>query len=155
MSKSKKRFDDPRQKSLFDFIKNQASQPTCPGDLNIQIQLKNILSEALKKSTLSRFQVAARMSELLGAEITKTTLDTWTAESKELHRFPAEYLPAFCAATENFLPLELITRKAGAFLFQGPDALRSEIKALEDKCTKLKKEIRKRQTFLKEMEVGR
>jgi hypothetical protein len=38
---------------------------------------------------LSRYQVAAKMSELLDVDITKTMLDSWTAESKEQHRFPA------------------------------------------------------------------
>lgn len=95
MAKKKKGEPAPGQISLFDFMeeiqeKVEASNTEInPGSLNISVQLRNELSEGLKYSTLSRHQVAARMSELIGTEITKSQLDSWTAESKEYHRFPA------------------------------------------------------------------
>lgn len=58
-----------------------------PGALNFNLQLRHLLSEALKACPLSRIEVAARMSELTGDTITKHQLDAWTAESREGWRF--------------------------------------------------------------------
>ncbi|HNR12628.1 MAG TPA: hypothetical protein PKM59_04845 [Thermodesulfobacteriota bacterium] len=152
MSKNGK-FLDQRQKSIFDFIREQSvARPPASGDLNIHIQLKNALSEALRKSSYSRFQVAARMSELLGIEVTKTTLDTWTAESKESHRFPAEYLPAFCEAVGNSDVLELIVLKARGFLFKDADVLRAEIQKVDEKIRKLQADKRRMRLFVEAQE---
>jgi hypothetical protein len=92
------------------------------------------------------------MSELLNQEISKYMLDTWTAESKEYHRFPAEYLPAFCATVGSVEPLQVLAEKAGVFVLQGPEALRSEIRRLEEEIKRLQKEKQKRQVFLQEAE---
>ena len=59
-------------------------------------KLRLAIKHALKQCPLSRVQVAGEMSHLIGdVEVTRFMLDTWTAESKEGHRFPAEYLPGF------------------------------------------------------------
>jgi hypothetical protein len=90
MAKMKQRIDI-NQASLFDLLKNyqeenHASRPA--GSFDIDRQFRELISQALKNCPLSRWQVAARMSELTGHEITKAMLDSWTAESKEAHRFP-------------------------------------------------------------------
>ena len=91
MTKKKKRLDI-NQSSLFEIIQElQNNKPaTKPGgSFNIDHQFRGAISEALKRCPLSRYQVVARMSELTDTDITKTMLDSWTAESKEQHRFPA------------------------------------------------------------------
>lgn len=95
------------------------------------------------------------MSALVNHEISKYMLDTWTAESKEYHRFPAEYLPAFCQAVDSYEPLQFMAEKAGVFMLPGPEALRSEIKKIEEEIRKLQKQRQKRMTFLEEMRDGK
>jgi hypothetical protein len=87
--------------------------PSPPGSLDCATQLCATLSAALKATPLSRFEVAARMSELVGEEITKAQLDAWTAESKERHRFPFEYAAAFEAACGATALQELLGRLRG------------------------------------------
>lgn len=152
MPKSKKLFDNPNQISIFDIISESVGTIPNEGALNIDNQLRRGVSDALKQCPLSRYQVAARMSELMGMDVTKSMLDTWTAESKEQHRFPAAYLPAFCAATSSRLPLEIITRATGGFLLPGGDALRSEIQRLGEEIAQMKRERQKRILFLRELE---
>jgi len=65
-----------------------------PGALSVAPALRGLLSDLLKRCPMSRFEVAARMSELTGEHISKHQLDAWTAESREGWRFPLEYLPA-------------------------------------------------------------
>jgi hypothetical protein len=154
MAKLKQRIDT-RQASLFDILKNYqeeniVSRPA--GSFDIDRQLRAMLSEALKHCPLSRWQVAARMSELTGQEITKAMLDSWTAESKEDHRFPAIFLPAFCEATGCNEPLKMMGKLVGMFIMPGPEALRAEIRRFEEEIIKNQKEKHKRMLFLKEME---
>ena len=92
------------------------------------------------------------MSELTETDITKTMLDSWTAESKEGHRFPAIFLPAFCEATGCSEPLKLLGKLVGVFVMPGPEALRAEIQRIEEDINKKQNEKRKRLIFLKEME---
>jgi len=151
MPKSSRKIDG--QYSLFELITTlQHSPGPGPGGLNIQYQLQGIITQCIKRCPLSRWQIAGKMSELLNQEITKYMLDTWTAESKEYHRFPAEYLPAFCAAVSSFEPLRILAEKANVFVVPGAEALRAEIRRLEEEIRRLQKEKQKRQLFLKEVE---
>jgi len=154
MSKLKKRNDD--QYSLFDLISRLQERSNPPGgSLNIQYQFQAVISDCIKGCTLSRWEIAGRMSALINQEISKYMLDTWTAESKEYHRFPAEYLPAFCQAVDSYEPLRFLAEKAGVFMLPGPEALRSEIKKIEEEIKKLQKQRQKRMTFLEEMRDGK
>lgn len=153
MAKSNQRLDN--QSSLFDLVKTiQTDQHprNNPGAFDLDRAFRESVSLALKNCPLSRWQVAARMSELSGCDITKSMLDSWTAESKEQHRFPAIYLPAFCEAVGSSSPMNLLARPVGVFVLPGPEALRAEIQRIEEDILKKQTEKRKRIMFLKEME---
>lgn len=149
----KKHKDQPGQLKLFDQVKLQHLYGlVTPGSLDIDSQFRELISEAIRKSQYSRHPIAARMSELTGHEITKSMLDSWSAESKENHRFPAIFIPAFCEAVGNRDILTLLCEKAGTFNMKGPEALRAEIRQIDEAIISKKAEKRKRETFLKEME---
>lgn len=78
-----------------DLFEVPAPHASLPGDLDIGLALRHLLSNLLKACPQSRFVVAAKMAELTGHDISKNQLDSWTAESREGWRFPLEYLPAF------------------------------------------------------------
>ena len=123
--------DSDIQPSLFDIIKEdekkRAIDTVAPGSYNISCRLRSELSEGLKICAMSRYEVAAKMSDLVGVEITKSQLDSWTAESKEFHRFPAEYLPAFCAVTGHKEPLHIMARLVQCYLLESEEALLAEL----------------------------
>jgi hypothetical protein len=121
------------------------------GSFDIDRQFRESISGALKQCPLSRWQVAARMSELVGCEISKSMLDSWTAESKEMHRFPAIFLPAFCEAAGSSEPLKIMGRLVGVFVLPGPEALRAEIRRIDEDIQRKQAEKKKRVIFLKEM----
>ena len=112
--------------------------------------LRSVLSDVLRKSRFSREQVADRMGEFLGAVITKAMLDTWTAESKGGHRFPAEYLPAFVRATGNQEPLQFLAEVSGYHLVTDAQFARSEITRLAEEERRLRT---RRQTLEKIIQV--
>jgi hypothetical protein len=157
MTNKKKRIDT-RQISLFEAIQNFQNEQPAPkpiGSMGIDRPFREAISEALKRCPLSRYQVAARMSELTDTDITKTMLDSWTAESKEQHRFPAIFLSAFCEAVGCTEPLKMLGGLVGVFVMPGPEALRAEIRRLEEEIERKQADKRKRLVFLKEMEGER
>ena len=123
----------------------QAPAPTC-GSLDYAIELRYALSDAIKQSPLSRHQIAARMSELTGQDITKAQLDAWTAESRTPWRFPFEYAAAFEVACVSICLQELLGRKRGSRILIGEEVLLAELGRLE----KQEADIAQRKRALKE-----
>ena len=118
------------QLTIFDIVASRNQAPA-PGSFNIDKQLREALSEGLKQCSFSRYEAAAKMSELVGDEITKTMLDAWTAESKEQHRFPAEYLPAFCQVTGCMEPLRIMASLVKCHLVESEEAFLVELARID------------------------
>jgi len=157
MAKSEKRLDN--QVTIFELLESLRTRldksTAAAGSMNIDKPLRDAISEALRDCPLSRYQVAAIMSELLDQDVTKTMIDSWTAESKEQHRFPGAFLPAFCFATKSNKPFSVLAGPVGVFVLPGPEALRAEIQRIDEDINKRQAEKRKRLMFLKEMEGKR
>ena len=138
------------QMSIFDHVRECEAQRYMgpqPGSFNIANQLRGEISEGLRRSGTSRFEVAARMSELCGVEISKSQLDSWTAESKEYHRFPAEYLAAFCHVTGYVEPLRVMAQMVRCYLLESKDALMAEL----GKIDQTKRELSKREKAVRDL----
>lgn len=156
MAKNLKKIDT-RQLNLFEYLAGLRSPATTgdhEGQLNIAEALRRALNQAIKEFPGSRYEIAGAMSHSLGAEITKSQLDSWTAESKSGNRIPAEYIPAFCDATQNQAPLIVLNQAAGNVAVPGPEALRAEVARLADQEKAVRQEKRKRQLLLNELEKG-
>ncbi len=149
-----------KQQSIFEWLKRaeeatrQSSNPPM-GSLNVDAELRAAVSADIKACPLSRYQIAARMSELVGEEITESMLYSWTAESKDRHRFPAQYIPAFTIAIGERRAVECLSRRSGLFALPGPEALRAEIQRLDEEEKKIKAEKAKRRLYLKEIESAK
>lgn len=164
---TKPRKESSLHPTLFDWLtqaQERARQTTHPamGSLDIDTELRHAISQDLKHAVvpctgreLSRYDVAARMSELVGHEITKSQLDNWTAEAHEKNRFPAQYLPALVLATGGQRrAFEVLSSKSGLFALPGPEALRAEIQRLNEQEEKIRAEKHRRRVLLKEIENG-
>lgn len=115
-----------------DLFSDAAPAPVIEGSLGFATQLCGVLShavtEAMKRGVIrSRYDLAARMSELTGEEITKAMVDSWTAESKEHHRFPLEFTPAFEVACDCHALQQLLCAKRGTGLVIGEEKLLVEL----------------------------
>ncbi len=132
------------------FDTTRAAPAPTPGSLNYTIELRHILSDALKKTPRSRYEIAARMSELTGEEITKAMLDAWTAESRTQWRFPFEYAAAFEVACDLTTCLQqLLCRKRGSRVLDGKDAMLTELGRLEREEQEIKERRQALRKFLK------
>lgn len=163
MTKIKKQ-SSRNQPTLFDYVVETTalqSETALTGSFDITKQLKDALAQDLRHACdergreLSRYEVAARMSNLLGEEITKTVIDNWTAQS-HLHRLPADYLPAWIRATgAQRHAAEVISRCSGLFLLPGPEALRAEFSKHDEIIEQARAEKRKLKALLHEIEQPR
>jgi hypothetical protein len=128
MSNSKRKID-AREINFLDALFGSPSDTVelATGSKNVSCELRKVITRAIKVSGKSRHQIAGTMSDLLDIEITKSMLDSWTADSKEGHRFPAAYLPAFCLATDNTATLELLCMATQGRYIKTEDQLRLEL----------------------------
>jgi hypothetical protein len=112
------------------------------GSLNCEAELRVALCEAIDGSPHDRYEIARRMSELTGKKITKAMLDTWTAESKPLHRFPYEFSAAFEAACGPGCDAlqSLLARKRGRAVLSGDELLFAKLGAIRKKQEDLKQQ---------------
>lgn len=144
-----RRVHDPLTLDLFEI---PVPRVPMPGALDVGIAVRHRISDLLKDSPRNRFEIAARMSELLGHEITKHQLDSWTAESREGWRFPLEYLPAFEVAVETHLVTTWLADLRGCKVLVGKEALDAEIGKLERLKEAAAKKIKELKHAMGEME---
>lgn len=78
--------------------------------------VRAVVTGAIKHSGKSREQIASQMSELLGLQVTARMLASFTAGSKELHRWPGAWDRAFCVATGNDVLLRCRVEAHGLFV---------------------------------------
>lgn len=165
MSNQHKKIDPAAvgQLSLFEAVIRQemeiAKIAPVPGSLNIRQQVIAALTSALRHAGKSREQIADEMTLYTGEEITVHMINAWVCQSKENHRFPLEYLPAFRRATDSLDALNVVSQACGAFTLRGPDALRADIRKLDEKTQATKEqekalvsERKRLETLLQEVE---
>lgn len=121
-----------------------------PGELAMGVQVRHQISELLKQSPLSRYEIASRMSELTGEEISKHSLDSWTAESRSGWRFPLEYLPALEVALESHAMTQWVGVVRGCKVLVGREAIDAEM----GKIKKQQLELARREKALKKLLEG-
>lgn len=154
MARRKAKIDSgmENQISLFDQIEEinpwKFSAPDYQVETKpLQGRIREAMNEAMKNSGLKRYEVAGRMSEHLGIEITDSMLNAYTAESKEGHRMPAEFIPAFCLQTKDYKLLEILVAAAGCRMVKSDEIYLLELgrvqqaqKTLQQKERQLQKE---------------
>lgn len=141
-----------RDLQTLDLFEVPTPRSPLPGALEVGLAVRHLLSDVLKASPLSRFEVAARMSELLGHEVSKHQLDAWTAESREGWRFPLEYLPALEVALETHAMTGWLAELRGCTVLVGREALDAKIGKLERMRDEAAKQIRQLKQVMGEKE---
>lgn len=89
-------------------------------------RLRKALSDAITASGRTRAQVADDLTESVGRRVSEPTINAWLADSKEGHRFPAAYLPAFCRAVGSLEPLVILASAAGGHVVDTTTLLLAE-----------------------------
>lgn len=157
MTKSKKSLvTDPNQMSLFDLLRQDREERAAsrPGRLDIRAQNIAAIKHAIRHAPKSRETIADEMTELSGERVTLSMINNWTSDSHP-HEMPARFYPAFCVATGNNDLVRIQAESVGIFTLPGPDALRAEIRRYEESERDARREKRKREILLQELETSR
>ncbi len=128
---------DPRQMTLDELFELPHPAVAAPASMNFDKEIRHLLSSALKQTSKSRYEVCARMSELIGCEISISMLNAWTAESREGWRFPFAYAIPFEIACETFCLTEFMARQRGCKVYAGDEVRQAEIGRLESQMEEL------------------
>lgn len=105
--------------------------PTTPGAIHYSREIAAVMSEALKDCAHDRIEVSARMSRMLGREVSMSMLNGYTAESHDSHNISVERAIAFDAATDGHALLNFYAAKRGCRVMVGEDALLAELGKIE------------------------
>lgn len=111
-----------RDATTLDLFETPAPSAAPGGLAGLNTQIAHTMSAIIRDAGRSRFEIAARMSDLLGEDVTKTMLDAYTAESREDQNIPAYRLLAFILATDSFDSLDRVVQRIGCRLLVGKDA---------------------------------
>jgi hypothetical protein len=131
------------------------------GSLDIRTELKCALAEDLRHAVdengrdISRAQVAARMTDELGREVTLSDLNNWTATSHPHEISLSAYVALFKATGNQHQTADVISRHTGLFLLPGPEALRAELTRRDEVIEKARAEKREIKALLHEFERRR
>lgn len=116
MARRKKSVDkDQMILDLFaDMVENLSLQGGSQEHLSdFEFRFRRELKAAIDAAGMDRYEIAARMSRLLGREITKSHIDQWTALSTVQRRIHADSLKALCEITDNWSALQLLVESCG------------------------------------------
>ena len=92
-----------------------------PGSLNDDAIVRGVVTESIKRSSKSREQIAEEMSRALSLSVTARMITAFTSESKEMHRWPAAWDRAFCAAVGDDTLLTVRIELAGMHVIDQED----------------------------------
>lgn len=132
------------QGELFELL----SEPAVIGSknapaLDLGPELIGALNQSIREARaqgLSRDHIADRMALCLGQPVTVRQLNAWTATSREQHRFPLEFLAAFCWASSSTHPLEVILHALGFDLVDAREAAAKRLGEMQIEQARLRRE---------------
>jgi hypothetical protein len=157
-----KRAINVNQVGLFSLLEPEAAPR--PGSMDISMKLRHAVSNAIHKSGKTRIDICAEMYKLCGKEVPKSTLDGWSAESRDLSNdcldfngnkrwgMSADVLAAFCCVTGDWEVLFIIVEACNYKALKGKDVVRARIGLLKEEITKKSQELKGLEKALVEAE---
>ncbi len=131
---------------LSDDVARNSSALDTPNEgvlAEVEPLLRAAITRAIRESNLSRFQVAAQISEYIQREITKNYLDKILSNSCEEARVAADLVAAVCLATGSVAPLEILAAAVGAPIMNAGEAKQFELWRLKEERANLDEKIKK------------
>ncbi len=141
---------------------NEYQQTLFPGSLDVDIRIRSAVSEAIRISAIDRCQIVAEMSRLTGIDLTKSTLDNWSSESRakasegvdhngnKRWGIPAEMIPAFCEVTGDFKLIEILATTTNHRLLKSREVVQLELERIKRSMDRLAKKEKELEATLQE-----
>jgi hypothetical protein len=113
--------------------------------LDFNSTLSGAMSRALdeaRENGLDRYEVAARMSKILGHEVSKGMIDAYTSQARDTHTISAVRFKAFVRATGCLWLWSVYLDGEGLTLLMGEEALHAQASLAEKRAKALLEEAR-------------
>jgi len=118
-------------------LKTASLNSAQPAALECDTAIRSAINQAITKSHLSREEIAAEMTYLVGEQITANNLNQWTASSRTGWRFPLAYVAAFMAVTGTTTLLEIPATQHGCQVVKGRQIIEQQLGHLDVQESKL------------------
>lgn len=106
-------------------------------------KLKRAMAQAIRECPHGRDIIAARMAQYLGLpNISRATLDAYTAESKQTHDVTLVRFKAFVRATGANWLWDMVVSEDGLIMLEGDEARLAEIARLQQEQAKVAAELK-------------
>jgi len=110
------------------------------GALDVSLSFRGALSKAISRCKDSRWQIAAKISELTNRNISKDMLDKYTSSNLD-YALRAEDLTAFCAVTKSLEPFRVLLEPLGCEVVDPKESKYVRLVRLERENARLQQEI--------------
>lgn len=117
--------------------------------MDLKVRIAHAMGRAMKNCPHDRYEVASRMSRILGRDVSKNMLDAYAAASKDTHIPNLAFCIAFDAATGQRELLNLSAALLGCTVLVGEEALRAELGQIELQEDALRKRKRDLKAFFR------
>ncbi|MEP2760969.1 MAG: hypothetical protein ABJP66_18075 [Hyphomicrobiales bacterium] len=106
-------------------------------------KIKRAMAQAIRECPHDRPVIAARMAQYLGLpNLSRSTLDAYTAESKVSHDISLVRFKAFVRATGATWLWDMIVSEEGLLILEGDEARLAEIARLQQEQRDLAKQLK-------------
>lgn len=139
MGKRSRAFDATQMTMDFGSVPGLPSDGMLSG---IDRKVSSSVSQILKDDDRDRYDVAAAMSRLMDAEISKSMLDKYSSETSDEHNISVGRWWALIGATGRFDILRHFVRKLGCDLVVGEEVLTVELGHIQAQMEKLQERQR-------------
>lgn len=136
---------DPFQMDMFSEPVFPVRQPVPSIDLDrYRSKIKRAMAKAIRECQYSRPVIAARMAQYLGLEnVSRASLDAYTAESKASHDISLIRFTAFIHATGATWLWDEVASIQGVTVLIGDEARLAELARLQQERRRIEAEIRR------------
>ena len=109
----------------------------------LEQEIAETVGTILASTPMSRFEIAARMSELLGEPIRKLMLDAYASRARTDHKMPMSRFFALVLATKRHDLFDPLVRRIGAGLLVGDEIKTARLGQLDRIIQNAREEKRK------------
>lgn len=142
---------DRRDRSTADLFSHERYFPVeSPRDLenalDFNARIGQAMSRALRECAemgIDRYEVALRMSQILGTDVSKGMIDAYTSQARESHTVSLARFKAFVRATGCLWLWNVVLDGEGLTLLQGDEALLAQAAHAEKRAAALMAEARR------------
>jgi hypothetical protein len=148
MSKHRRRHRDEHTPDLF--AHERLFPVEAPRELGSALDFNAKLAEAMSRALdearghgLDRYEIAARMSKIMGTEVSKGMIDAYTSVSRVDHTISAVRFKAFVRATGCVWLWNVYLDGEGLTILQGEEALHAQASLAEKQARALLEEAKR------------